>query len=86
MYDNALNPNSEFPNDDTPLALVPVVFVRAWRQWLSQPTEMLRPDSIHNTPFICEHQMLAVDPNCSSDWEGTHVLIKRADWDALEKL
>lgn len=84
MYENALNGNISLLSD-VPCALVPMAFVQAWRQWLSQPTEQIRPDSIDNTPFICEHEMLSIDPNCPSDMESL-VVIQRNDWYELEKL
>ncbi|KAJ7510074.1 cysteine proteinase [Mycena galericulata] len=85
MYENALNGNISLLSD-VPCALVPVAFVESWRQWLSQPTEQIRPDSIDNSPFICEHEMLAIDPNCPTDIEGLLVVIQRSDWDELERL
>jgi hypothetical protein len=85
MYENALNGNISLLSD-VPCALVPMVFFRAWHQWLNQPTEMTRPDRIDNTPFICEHEMLAFDPNCPTDVDGLLVVIQRSDWDELERL
>lgn len=85
MYENALNGNISLLSD-VPCALVPAGFIHAWRQWLSQPTEMVRPDQIDLTPFICEHEMLALDPNCPTDIEGVLVVIQRSDWDELKKL
>ncbi|KAJ7444900.1 hypothetical protein FB451DRAFT_1343700 [Mycena latifolia] len=85
MYDNALNGNISLLSD-VPCALVPVGFVHAWRQWLGQPTEMIRPDRIDNTPFICEHELLAIDPNCPTDIDGSLVVVQRSDWDELERI
>ncbi|KAF8212019.1 hypothetical protein K438DRAFT_1223096 [Mycena galopus ATCC 62051] len=85
MYENALDGNVSLLSD-VPCALVPVEFVRAWRAWLSRPTEKMRPDRIHNLPFFCEHDMLAIDPNCSTDIDGLLVVIQRSDWDELARL
>ncbi|KAJ7156934.1 hypothetical protein C8R43DRAFT_1183392, partial [Mycena crocata] len=85
MYDNALNGNISLLSD-VPCALVPVVFMRAWHEWLKEPTEMVRPDRIDNTPFICEHEMLAIDPNCPTDIDGLLVVVQRSDWDELKRL
>ncbi|KAJ6623503.1 hypothetical protein B0H10DRAFT_2010118 [Mycena sp. CBHHK59/15] len=85
MYDHALDGGTSLLRD-VPCAFVPVAFVRAWRQWLNQPTEMIRPDSIDNWPFICQHEMLIFDPNCPADFEDSLVLIQRSDWDELEEL
>ncbi|KAJ7709699.1 hypothetical protein B0H17DRAFT_999051 [Mycena rosella] len=85
MHENALNGNISLLSD-VPCALIPVAFVRAWRQWLGQPTEMIRPDRIDNTPFICEHKLLAFDPNCPTDIDGFLVVIQRSDWEELKRL
>ncbi|KAJ7775067.1 hypothetical protein B0H16DRAFT_1672615 [Mycena metata] len=85
MYDNALNGNISLLSD-VPCALVPADFVREWRQWVLRPHEKIRPDRINNAPFFCEHDMLAFDPNCSTDWEGSLVVIQRSDWDLLAPL
>ncbi|KAF7338128.1 hypothetical protein MVEN_02037600 [Mycena venus] len=85
MYENALNGNISLLSD-VPCALVPMDFVQAWREWLGRPNEKLRPDRIDNAPFFCEHGMLAVDPNCSTDLDGSLVVIQRSDWDELERL
>ncbi|KAJ7047010.1 hypothetical protein C8F04DRAFT_1062446 [Mycena alexandri] len=85
MYDNALNGNISLLSD-VPCALVPADFVREWRQWVNRPGEKIRPDRINNAPFFCEHDMLAFDPNCSTDWEGSLVVIQRSDWDLLARL
>ncbi|KAJ7940429.1 hypothetical protein B0H13DRAFT_2648065 [Mycena leptocephala] len=85
MYENALNGNISLLCD-VPCALIPVEFVHAWRQWLNRPTEQTRPDRIDNTPFFCEHDMLAFDPNCSTDIDGLLVVVQRSDWDQLERL
>ncbi|KAJ7724461.1 hypothetical protein DFH07DRAFT_854832 [Mycena maculata] len=85
MYENALNGNISLLSD-VPCALVPEAFVHAWREWVSQPAEEIRPDRIDNTPFICPHEMLAIDPNCPTDIQGSLVVIQRADWDELAKL
>ncbi|KAJ6497048.1 hypothetical protein C8R47DRAFT_1184375 [Mycena vitilis] len=85
MFENALNGNISLLSD-VPCALVPLVFVQAWRQWLTRPTEQIRPDSIDNSPFFCKHDLLAFDPNCSTDVDGLLVVIQRPDWDELERL
>ncbi|KAF7363613.1 hypothetical protein MSAN_01018400 [Mycena sanguinolenta] len=85
MYDNALDANVSLLSD-VPCALITVEFVRAWREWLSRPTEKIRPDRISNLPFFCEHDMLVVDPNCPTDLDGFLVPIQRSDWDELQRL
>ncbi|GLB34824.1 putative cysteine proteinase [Lyophyllum shimeji] len=69
--------------EGVPCALISANFAKAWKQWLNRPTECLRPDSLDNTPFFCEHDMLIIDPNCLSDLEASAVVIRRIDWDTL---
>ncbi|KAI0664864.1 cysteine proteinase [Cubamyces menziesii] len=85
MHDNALNGNTALL-EDIPCAIVPSHFVRSWRQWLMRPSEVSRPDSIDNSQFICEHGLLAFDPNVAGDIDSSTTIIKRSDWDALEQL
>ncbi|KAJ7172277.1 hypothetical protein C8R46DRAFT_1175273 [Mycena filopes] len=85
MHENALNGNISLLSD-VPCALVPASFVLAWREWLLRPTETIRPDRINNLPFFCEHDLLAFDPNCSTDMEGLLVVIQQSDWVELERL
>ena len=84
MYDNALNRNSIFL-ENVPCVLIPVQFLKNWRQWLNRPTET-KPEKVDNSPFICEHDLLAVDPNSTLDLDSTLAIIKRSDWDILETL
>ena len=83
MYDNALNGNTALL-EDVPSAIVPSEFVRSWRQWLNRPSDVVRPGRIDNSQFVCEHGLLAFDPNVSGDMDTTMTIIKRSDWDTLE--
>ncbi|KAI0637029.1 cysteine proteinase [Trametes polyzona] len=85
MHDNALNGNTALL-EDTPCAIVPSQFVRSWRQWVTRPSEVLRPEAVDNSQFICEHSLLAFDPNIAGDLDSSMTIIKRSDWDALEEL
>jgi len=85
MHDNTLNGNMALL-ENVPCAIVPAHFIRSWRQWLLRPTETPRPDAVDNTPFICEHDLLAFDPNCPTDLNASLAVIKRSDWNALEML
>ncbi|KAF8077825.1 hypothetical protein FPV67DRAFT_1557276 [Lyophyllum atratum] len=71
--------------EGVPCALIPADFVKSWKQWLNRPLECSRPDSVNNMPFICEHNMLLIDPNCASDVESSAVVIKRSDWDTWRR-
>ncbi|KAH9842756.1 cysteine proteinase [Rhodofomes roseus] len=85
MYDNALNGNTALL-ENTPCAIVPAQFVRAWRQWLLRPAEVSRPDKLDNSLFICEHGLLTLDPNVNSDMDTSVTIIKRTDWATIEEL
>ncbi|KAI0780996.1 cysteine proteinase, partial [Trametes elegans] len=85
MHDNALNGNTALL-EDVPCAIVPSQFVRSWRQWIMRPSEVARPEALDNSPFVCEHGLLAFDPNESEDIDASMSIIKRSDWEALTEL
>ena len=85
MHDNALNGCTALL-EDVPCAIVPSQFVRAWRQWVMRPGEVIRPETVDNSSLICEHGQLAFDPNASGDLDTSMAIVKRSDWDALEEL
>jgi hypothetical protein len=85
MHDNALNGNTALL-EDVPCAIIPAQFVRAWRQWLLRPGESIRPDTVDNSPFLCEHTKLNFDPNCPADLDTSIAFVKRTDWNVLEEL
>ncbi|KAF7294772.1 hypothetical protein MIND_01014800 [Mycena indigotica] len=84
LYDDASSYQASL--DDVSCALAPADFLQAWRAWVSRPSENLRPDRIDNKSFFCEHNLLAVDPNCEADWRGALAVIKKSDWDHLEQI
>lgn len=85
MHDNALNGNTALL-EDVPCAIVPSQFVRSWRQWTMRPSELARPEGPDNSQFICEHGLLAFDPNISGDLDSSMTIVKKSDWFALEEL
>ena len=85
MLDHALNGDTALL-EDTPLAIVPSQFVRSWKMWLGRPTEYPRPPGINNSPFFCEHDQLAFDPNVPADMDSKLAVIKRSDWEVLQNL
>ncbi|KAI5900286.1 uncharacterized protein SCHCODRAFT_02607525 [Schizophyllum commune H4-8] len=85
MLDHALNGDTALL-EDTPLAIVPSQFVRAWKMWLGRPTEYPRPPGIDNSSFFCEHDQLAFDPNVPADMDSKLAVIKRSDWEVLQTL
>ena len=85
MHDNALNGNTQLL-ENVPCAIVSAQFVRTWKHWLLRPGEVPRPESVDNSAFICEHGLLSLDPNASSDLDSTVAIIKRGDWDLLQDL
>ena len=85
MHDNALNGNTSLL-EDVPCAIVPSQFVRSWRQWILRPGEAPRPAAVDNSQFICEHGLLAFDPNASGDIDTSMAIVKRTDWAAVEEM
>ena len=59
---------------------------RTWRQWVTRPSELMRPEGVDNSQFICEHGQLTFDPNISGDLDSSMTIIKSTDWDALAEL
>lgn len=73
-------------SDPLPCAIIPLQFVKSWRRWLNSPCDNSRPDMFDNDSFICEHDLLAFDPNCHADLDSTIMVIKLEEWHALESL
>jgi hypothetical protein len=84
MNENALNGNTALL-EDLALAIVPTAFVRAWRHWNIRPAGVVRPTSIDNSPFFCEHQQLIFDPN-KGDIDESMCFIRKTDWHKLQQL
>ncbi|KAG6860930.1 hypothetical protein C0995_005885 [Termitomyces sp. Mi166 len=72
--------------DNVSCAIIPIDFAKKWRKWLERPTDSPRPERVDNTRFLCEHDMLVIDPNVPSEFESMTLLILRSDWDILESL
>ncbi|KAI0646997.1 cysteine proteinase [Trametes meyenii] len=85
MHDNALNGNTALL-EDVPCAIIPSQFVRLWRQWVTRPADLPRPETVDNSQFVCTHGLLAFNPNESGDLDSSMTIIKRSDWDALAEL
>jgi ubiquitin carboxyl-terminal hydrolase 48 len=73
-------------SDPQPCAIIPLQFVKSWRRWLNSPCDNPRPDMFDNDSFICEHGLLAFDPNCDTDLDSTIMVIKLDEWHELESL
>lgn len=85
MHDNALTGNTTLL-ENVPCALVPAQFIRAWKQWLFHPAGGARPERVDTAQFLCEHELLALDPNLSVDMDSSVAVIMRSDWDVLTTL
>ena len=84
MYDRDFS--SQIPLlEDTPLCIIPEVFLQDWKQWLFRPTEYPRPNSVDTAPMFCEHNFLLIDPNSTGDMDSLSV-ITLADWEILAGL
>ncbi|KAK7054721.1 hypothetical protein VNI00_003184 [Paramarasmius palmivorus] len=86
MFEYACDQGTFFSFESVPNAIVPSSFIRQWRQWLGKPTEYERPARVDNSVFLCEHELLSLDPNCPSDLDHDVTIIKLSEWDILESL
>jgi hypothetical protein len=85
MHDNALTGATKFL-EHIPCTIIPAQFVRTWKQWLFRPAELQRPEKVDSGRFVCDHGLLALDPNCAGDLDTSIAVITRSDWDVLESL
>ncbi|KAF8503303.1 cysteine proteinase [Russula emetica] len=84
MQENALSGNTALL-ENVACALVPASFVREWKLWILRPGHHPRPDRLDNSPFLCDHDLLALDLN-RGDLDRSVCLVRRPDWDVLEDL
>ena len=84
MHEHALAGNTSLL-EEVPCALIPLQFLRMWRQWLFHPGNE-RPSSVDTAQFICEHGLLTVAPNTPGDLDGIAAIIRRSDWEVLETM
>ena len=84
MQENALNGNTALL-ENVACALVPSSFVREWKLWILRPGHHTRPTRLDNSPFLCDHDLLALDLN-RGDLDRSVCLVRRPDWDVLEEL
>ncbi|KAI0032221.1 cysteine proteinase [Vararia minispora EC-137] len=84
MFDHALKGDIALL-EDTALALVPSSFVRGWRHWNLRFATIPRPPGIDNSAFLCEHDLLAFDPN-KGDIDETMCIVLKSDWETLQRL
>jgi hypothetical protein len=84
MQENALNGNTALL-ENVACALVPASFVREWKLWILRPGHHPRPDRLDNSPFLCDHGLLALDLN-RGDLDRSVCLVRHPDWDVLEDL
>ncbi|KAI0044824.1 cysteine proteinase [Auriscalpium vulgare] len=85
MSENAHNGNTALL-EDVPCALIPAAFVRAWKLWILRPAGHTRPERLDNSPFICEHGLLVLDPNAGDLDKAVCNLVRMHDWRLLETL
>ena len=58
--------------------------MRAWRDWLKQPSVHERPRSIDVRPFLCNHSRLTMDFNFPGDRKEFEIIFE-SEWLALLK-
>ena len=85
MHDHAFT-GGIVPLQHASYAVVPASFVRLWTQWLIRPTDVMRPDTLDNSGFFCEHGMLNFDPNIPVDIDSSMAIIRKSEWENLEQL
>jgi hypothetical protein len=84
MQENALNGNTALL-ENVACALVPASFVREWKLWILRPGHHPRPACLDNSPFLCDHGLLALDLN-RGDLDRSVCLVRRSDWEVLKEL
>ncbi|KAH9483698.1 Ubiquitin carboxyl-terminal hydrolase 48 [Psilocybe cubensis] len=57
-----------------------------WRRWVNNPTDNTRPEIVDNKIFLCQHDHLIFDPNCTNDLDSTILIIERNHWDELQSM
>jgi hypothetical protein len=82
LYDSS-EYHGTIAEEGQPCAVLPSEFVRAWRQWLTQPTTAPRPIALDNSSLLCEHEQLVFDPSDIEKDENIKV-IKLGDWKTIE--
>lgn len=66
--------------------LIPLSFVHRWRAWLAKPLQIPRPGPIANDAFVCQHDMLLIDPAEEADIDGVICAISPSEWEILSEL
>ena len=84
MQENALNGNTALL-ENVACALIPASFVREWKLWILRPGHHPRPACLDNSPFLCDHNLLALDLN-RGDLDRSVCLVRRSDWEVLKEL
>ncbi|KAF9265554.1 cysteine proteinase [Marasmius fiardii PR-910] len=72
-------------HENEPLSIIPASFLRTWRLWVTKPAEYERPESLDNTIFFCEHDLLTFDPEFYGT-ESDVAAILYTEWQILEKI
>ncbi|KDQ17979.1 hypothetical protein BOTBODRAFT_104384 [Botryobasidium botryosum FD-172 SS1] len=69
-------------------AIIPGVFYRQWRAWLTKPQTEPRPGDMDTKQFLCKHEQLLLDPNVETDLfkDINVVIIKLSEWNVLHEL
>jgi hypothetical protein len=65
------------------VTLIPYSFAYHWNRGARSPLIHERPDSIDNSPFLCEHGRLIIDFSDVSKYDPEYALIDQATWDKL---
>ncbi|KAG7092629.1 hypothetical protein E1B28_008972 [Marasmius oreades] len=86
MFDYAgITETNNLFHENKTLAIIPSSFLHRWRLWLTRPTEYERPESLDNTVFLCEHDMLTFDPE-TYEIENDVAAILYTEWQTLKQI
>ncbi|KAJ8078976.1 hypothetical protein PM082_013260 [Marasmius tenuissimus] len=88
MYDHACNAGLAGTYnflEHANLAIIPSSFLRRWRLWATKPTENDRPETLDNSVFLCEHNMLLFEPR-GYHLDDNVAAILREEWETLVQL
>ncbi|KAK1222681.1 hypothetical protein PQX77_014467 [Marasmius sp. AFHP31] len=88
MYDHACNAGLAGTRDfleHVNLAIIPSSFLRHWKLWATKPTENDRPETLDNSVFLCEHNMLLFEPR-AYHLDDNVAAVLHEEWDILVQL
>ncbi|RDD44046.1 Ubiquitin carboxyl-terminal hydrolase 48, partial [Trichoplax sp. H2] len=77
IYSNKSRPSIE---DEGEFYVIPLSFVRKWRNFIRQPIVKCRPKQINLSEILCEHNKLPFDPLMDLDGDKIYVNVTTEEW------